>query len=220
MSPGQEPNIDESAADIVGNNIVRTGNVVTLAFDEVELLAQPFATRVENVTPFLVTFYSGNVALTPETDVWIDTQTLEPHGVEFENDLFDSMAQANGAEVTSDADGNRTGVSPIIWDAWETTGVNVDQALDVNVSTNQVGQRVDTSQDVSVSESNGARATSTTTTTRTTTEFETSVTVGSEITVGLNQQRRGEQITLQETTQTESLGERVVDRDVIHSLRS
>lgn len=220
LSPGQEPNIDESAADIVGNNIVRTGNVVTLAFDEVELLAQPFATRVENVTPFLVTFYSGNVALTPETDVWIDTQTLEPHGVEFENDLFDSMAQANGAEVTSDADGNRTGVSPIIWDAWETTGVNVDQALDVNVSTNQVGQRVDTSQDVSVSESNGARATSTTTTTRTTTEFETSVTVGSEITVGLNQQRRGEQITLQETTQTESLGERVVDRDVIHFLRS
>ena len=70
--------------------------------------------------------------LVPETDVWIDTQTLEPHNVEFENDLFDSMAA--GAEVTSDVDGNRTGVSPIIWDSWETTGVNVDQELDVNVN--------------------------------------------------------------------------------------
>ena len=38
----------------------------------------------------------------PETDVWIDTQTLEPHNVEFENDLFRLNDGCAGAEVTSD----------------------------------------------------------------------------------------------------------------------
>ena len=95
LKAGQDPNIDESFAEIIGNNIVRSGDVITLDFEEVEYIRQPFGTRVENVTPFLVTFYC-NVALVPETDVWIDTQTLEPHNVEFENDLFDSMA-ATGA---------------------------------------------------------------------------------------------------------------------------
>ena len=84
-------------------------------------------------------------------------------------------------EVTSDADGNRTGVSPIIWDSWETTGVNVDQELDVNISTNQIGSDSDTDNDTNTS----GNTTSTTTTTTTTTEFETEVSVGSEITTTL-----------------------------------
>ena len=203
-------------AEIIGNNIVRSGDVITLDFEEVEYIRQPFGTRVENVTPFLVTFYAGAVALVPETDVWIDTQTLEPHNVEFENDLFDSMVAATGAEVTSDADGNRTGVSPIIWDSWETTGVNVDQELDVNISTNQIGSDSDIDNDTNTS----GNTTSTTTTTTTTTEFETEVSVGSEITTSLDQQRTGQQITINETTQTESLGESIVDREIIHFLRA
>tara|TARA_R100000005_G_scaffold96717_1_gene86626 strand:+ start:7462 stop:15024 length:7563 start_codon:yes stop_codon:yes gene_type:complete len=216
LKPGQDPNIDEAFAEIIGNNIVRSGDVITLDFEEVEYIRQPFGTRVENVTPFLVTFYAGAVALVPETDVWIDTQTLEPHNVEFENDLFDSMVAATGAEVTSDADGNRTGVSPIIWDSWETTGVNVDQELDVNISTNQIGSDSDTDNDTNTS----GNTTSTTTTTTTTTEFETEVSVGSEITTSLDQQRTGQQITINETTQTESLGESIVDREIIHFLRA
>ena len=42
--------------EIIGNNIVRSGDVITLDFEEVEYIRQPFGTRVENVTPFLVTF--------------------------------------------------------------------------------------------------------------------------------------------------------------------
>ena len=90
MSSGQDPNIDESFAKSL-ETILSDGDVITLDFEEVEDIRQPFGTRVENVTPFLVTFLPFVVALVPETDVWIDTQTLEPHNVEFENDLFDSM---------------------------------------------------------------------------------------------------------------------------------
>ena len=32
--------------------------------------------------------------------------------------------------------GNRSGVSPIIWGAWETTGVDVDFSLDVDTTSN------------------------------------------------------------------------------------
>ena len=49
--------------EIIGNNIVRSGDVITLDFDELSYIKQPFGTRVENVTPFLVTFYAGNVVL-------------------------------------------------------------------------------------------------------------------------------------------------------------
>ena len=84
------------------------------------------------------------------------------------------------------------------------------------LSTNQTGSDTDTDRDSDTS----GNTTSTTTTTTTTTEFETEVTVGSDITTTLDQQRQGQQITINETTQTESLGESIVDREVIHFLRA
>ena len=39
------------------------------------------------------------------------------------------------ADVTTSADGSRSGVSPVIWKAWETTGVNV--SLDLNKQLHQ-----------------------------------------------------------------------------------
>ena len=38
--------------NITGTNIKRTGQVVSLDYDDVEWVNQPFATRDENVTPF------------------------------------------------------------------------------------------------------------------------------------------------------------------------
>ena len=39
--------------DIVGTGVKKTGDVVTLDYEDVSFLEQPYATRVENVTPFL-----------------------------------------------------------------------------------------------------------------------------------------------------------------------
>ena len=66
---------------IFGAGVRRTGNMLTLDYQDTSWLEQPFATRVENVTPFLVNFYGGSIELEPSVDVWIDTNQLEVRDV-------------------------------------------------------------------------------------------------------------------------------------------
>jgi len=47
------PNQDVRFADILGTNVKRSGQMITLDYTETSWLRQPFATRVESVTPFL-----------------------------------------------------------------------------------------------------------------------------------------------------------------------
>lgn len=61
--------------------IQKTGKIITLAYDEVDWLEQPNATRVENVNPFNVILYEGTVELTPTTDNWVRTIQLPNRSV-------------------------------------------------------------------------------------------------------------------------------------------
>jgi len=54
-------------------NIQKTGDILTLKYDEVDFLDQPHATNVENVNPFNVIVYVGGVQLTPPADNWTRT---------------------------------------------------------------------------------------------------------------------------------------------------
>jgi len=54
--------------DIIGSNIRRTGQLITLDYAEYLQFTQPFATRVENVTPYLVVTYTGNIQLFPSSE--------------------------------------------------------------------------------------------------------------------------------------------------------
>ena len=51
---------------------------------------------------------------------------------------LDGVASALQVELRDNADGTRSGVSPIIWGSWETTGVDVDFDLDVSNEVEQV----------------------------------------------------------------------------------
>jgi hypothetical protein len=64
--------------ELLDPNIQKTGNVVTLKYDSIGWLEQPLATRVENVNPFHVVEYVGNVKLSPENDFWIRTIYIPP----------------------------------------------------------------------------------------------------------------------------------------------
>ena len=75
--------------------------------------------------------------MNPNTDVWIDVNQMETNAVEIEGS-FESISQLVGAEVTTDEDGNRTGVSPIHLGSWETTGVNVDVDMDSQTEFNYI----------------------------------------------------------------------------------
>ena len=70
-------NQDARFADVLGQGIRRSGQMITLDFAETSWLRQPFATRSESVTPFLVRFWQGNISFEPSVDVWIDVNRME-----------------------------------------------------------------------------------------------------------------------------------------------
>jgi hypothetical protein len=57
-------------------NVVKTGQAVTLKYDSIGWIEQAFATTVENVNPFNVIVYSGDIKLSPEIDNWVRTVQL------------------------------------------------------------------------------------------------------------------------------------------------
>jgi hypothetical protein len=58
------------------SNVKKSGDVVTLNYDSVDWINQPFATQVENVNPFHVISYVGNIKLNPSSDSWVRTIRL------------------------------------------------------------------------------------------------------------------------------------------------
>ena len=63
--------------ELIDSNVKKTGNSVTLNYDEVSWIEQPKATLVEKVNPFEVPALSGSVELTPQTDFWSRTEQLD-----------------------------------------------------------------------------------------------------------------------------------------------
>jgi hypothetical protein len=106
--------------DLIGSNVRRTGQVITLDYTEARFLSQPYATRIENVTPYLVTNYIGNIELTPSSDVWTDQVRLDPRIISQDN--FTATQQQLAAEGFDP----QTGLGPVNWNAWETTWSGTD----------------------------------------------------------------------------------------------
>ena len=82
------PAIDKTTADMSSNlglldpNCQKTGDLITLKYDEVTWLDQPQASRVVNVNPFEVTVFVGAIQLDPPSDNWVRTIYLSGHRVE------------------------------------------------------------------------------------------------------------------------------------------
>ena len=80
-----DPGIDPSKADLTQNlklqdpNIQKSGDLLTLKYEEVEYLNQPHATNVENVNPFNVIVFVGGVVLDPASDNWVRTIYINDH---------------------------------------------------------------------------------------------------------------------------------------------
>jgi len=60
--------------DLFDSNVKKTGDAVTLNYDEVEWITQTKATEIENVNPFEQPARSGSVVLSPEVDFWSRTE--------------------------------------------------------------------------------------------------------------------------------------------------
>ena len=75
--------------DLASPNIKKTGDLVTLNYTEVIDRSQPFATRVENVNPYMMRSWRGSLRLNPDSDVFIENEfILQDGGIGFSNDII------------------------------------------------------------------------------------------------------------------------------------
>tara|TARA_B100000287_G_scaffold400384_1_gene419553 strand:- start:3815 stop:11296 length:7482 start_codon:yes stop_codon:yes gene_type:complete len=113
---GVNPAADKAFINPQGNNIKRTGDIITLNYNEVEWFKQTAATRSESVTPFILTFWTGTVELTPASDNWLDTQRLDANVINVEGNFAEEMAIAS-RDFGVDP---QTGFAATVWNSWET----------------------------------------------------------------------------------------------------
>ncbi len=95
------------------NGVRKTGRVLTLDYEDVVYLKQQYATRVENVTPYLVNYFTGSIELTPSSDIWVDQVVLEAKNEDLTT-YTENKDQLNASEFDS-----RTGYGPVTWGSWQ-----------------------------------------------------------------------------------------------------
>ena len=94
VGPVEGDSIYTTGAQPEGIDIRKTGDLITLDYDEVQYLRQPFGTRSESVTPFLLNFWQGTVKLSPSSDTWVNTVRMEPNVFEVEGNFTETIASA------------------------------------------------------------------------------------------------------------------------------
>lgn len=102
-------NIDRAAA---GKNYQLTGDLITLAYTNTELISQKYASRTENINPFAVFSFLGRVVLTPPHDRWFEV-----------NRRPDIIVNVDGNYNTIKQLAEKAGVLGTIWNAWQTQWV-------------------------------------------------------------------------------------------------
>ena len=86
----------------------RTGDLITLPYNEVVFQEQPYKTRVERVTPVLLANWQGRIELSPSGDEWFETEQAPDLIVNVEGN-FDTFLEANRSRLGT------------VWNSWQTT---------------------------------------------------------------------------------------------------
>ena len=146
----QNINMIEKNSDLTGrenSNYKLYGDVITLpVLSEIPLITQAYASRLENINPFAVFTFLGNVKINPSSDDWFEIDRRPDLVVDVEGN-FNTIK--NIAE--------KRGVLGTVWNAWQTqwsgTPVNTGRVQytfgsawasgqgDVRLSSAEVAQR-------------------------------------------------------------------------------
>jgi hypothetical protein len=86
-----------------------TGDVITLPYTTTPIITQQYASRLENINPFAIFSFLGDVQLNPPSDDWFETNRMPDlvQQVEGNYNALASIAQLSGALGT-------------VWNAWQT----------------------------------------------------------------------------------------------------
>lgn len=86
------------------------GDVITLpVIDHIPLVKQEYASRLENINPFAIFTFLGNVTLTPASDDWFEVDRRPDLVVEVEGN-FNTIKNMS----------ERAGILGTVWNAWQT----------------------------------------------------------------------------------------------------
>jgi len=198
---------DKNFATIEGNNVRKNNDVVTLDYSEVEYIKQSFATRSESVTPFLISFWQGSMELTPASDTWVDTVRLDAKIINIEGNYASTMANMAQNEGVDP----QTGLGPQIWGSWETTWTGT-------TSTNVHTQRVEIN-DIGYQGWMGQPGGGRRYVYGELTDQVWEETVAEVTEIGI-EARSGTQMSVTEVFDNESVGDRVVSRDLVAYMRA
>ncbi len=88
-----------------GAGYQKTGDLITLPYTEEVFVEQPYATRVENVQPFMTSNWVGKIELQPASDTWFETKQA-PAVIVNQEGNFDAVVAS--ADIGT------------VWNAWET----------------------------------------------------------------------------------------------------
>lgn len=132
--------------ELLDSNVQKTGKIVTLKYNSVGWIEQPFATTQENVNPFHILEYIGNIKLTPEEDRWVRTVQLADRQVSTIVNLKMDLGIVNVNDVrtrgASVGSGSRVTIETEVFDR---SNVVTNSSSTTNVSTERVflGSSVD-----------------------------------------------------------------------------
>ena len=99
----------EQSGSGASNTYQQTGDIISLPYTEQTIIDQPFASGSENVNPYDIFAFIGQIDLTPTSDEWKETE-VRPDLIIDNEGLFDV--------VNTLADGD--GVLGTVWNEWET----------------------------------------------------------------------------------------------------
>ena len=97
-----------------------TGDLVTLPYANKEFITQQYASRVENINPFAIFTFLGQVDLNPSSDEWFEVERRP-----------DIVTNVEGNFDTISTIAEKSGVLGTVWNAWQTqwSGTPVSQGI-------------------------------------------------------------------------------------------
>lgn len=102
-------------------NYAQYGDIITLPIlQNIPLIKQQYGSRLENINPFAVFTFLGDVKLNPQTDEWFETDR-RPDIINNIEGNFNTIATIS----------ERSGVLGTVWNSWQTqwTGTPVSQGI-------------------------------------------------------------------------------------------
>ena len=192
-----------------GTNVKRTGDIITLDYEEIQWKNQPFGTRPQSITPFLVSLWKADIDLIPASDTWVDTVRLDANVIQVEGDYAHTIDVAARHYGGWDP---QTGLTPELWNVWETVWTGTE-----SFSTTQNRTEVTGSNSWQEHEQNGNTHTITEFTETTHTTYQDTFTDNWR--TGYDH-RSGNRQLITEQWDNHSLGDRTVSEELVPFMRS